>query len=102
LADAGAAEVVPQLLAAFLADAPKRMAAIETTAEAGDAPALAHVAHAYKSASGAVSANALADALRRLELAAKAGDLAAAPALVIEVGTRHAAALAQLRREVEG
>jgi two-component system sensor histidine kinase/response regulator len=100
MADAGAAEIVPQLLAAFLADAPARMAAIETTAEAGDAAALGRAAHAYKSAAGAVAANALADALRRLELAGKAGDLAAAGPLRIEVRTRHEAALAQLQREV--
>ena len=101
MADAGAAEIVPQLLAAFLADAPTRMAAIETSGAVGDAAALARAAHAYKSAAGAVAANALADGLRRLEMAGRADDLAAAAGLVIEVRTRHEAALAQVRREVE-
>ncbi len=101
MADAGAAEIVPQLLAAFLADAPARMAAIETSAAAGDAAALGRAAHAYKSAAGAIAATTLADGLRRLEMAGKAGDLTAAAGLVIEVRTRHEAALAQLRREID-
>jgi CheY-like chemotaxis protein len=101
MADAGATEIVPQLLAAFLADAPARMAAIETAAAARDADALGRAAHAYKSAAGAIAASALADALRRLEAAARAGELAAAGPVVIEARARHAAVLAQLRRESE-
>jgi two-component system sensor histidine kinase/response regulator len=101
MGEAGATEIVPQLLAAFLADAPGRMAAVETAAEAGDPQGISQAAHAYKSASGAISATALAEALRRLEQAGKAEDLAAARPLVIEVRARHEAALAQLRREVE-
>jgi two-component system sensor histidine kinase/response regulator len=99
MADAGAAEIVPQLLAAFWADAPARMTAIESAVESHDGAALGRAAHAYKSAAGAIAANALAEALRRLELAGKAGDLVRAAPLVIEVRTRHEAALAQLRRE---
>lgn len=73
--EAGVEEAVDSMLQVFAGDAPQRIAALAQAVEAGDARAIERAAHAFKSAAGAITAHQLAEHLRIVELAAKAGDV---------------------------
>jgi len=99
LEDAGAGDATDALVGTFVGDAGGRMRDVEAAVAAADAAGVARAAHAYKSAAGTIGAKSLAELLRRLEAAGKAGDLPEAQGLLVEVGAAHAAALAYLERE---
>lgn len=81
--DLGGDEVTLQdILATFSAEAPRLLARLRDAHLAGDAPAMSQAAHALKGASGDVGALGLQDLARALEARCKAGDLAAATALL--------------------
>ena len=89
--DAFVAELVEQ----FVADSPALVAAARTGLESGDAEEVRRAAHTLKSNAATMGANELADRSRRLELAAKAGDLgdgaASIDAVAQELERVHAA-----------
>jgi two-component system, sensor histidine kinase and response regulator len=99
--EAGAEDIVDDLVRTFLDDAPNRVAAIEEAAAGGDAAAVGRAAHSYKSAAGAIGARRLAEALRELEMAGKEGNRAALPPLVGNVRSAHDAVLEYLTPEME-
>jgi PAS domain S-box-containing protein len=99
LEEAGAGDATDALVGTFVGDAAGRMRDVEAAVAAADAAGVARAAHAYKSAAGTIGARSLADLLRRLETAGKAGDLPQARGLLAEVGAAHTAALAYLERE---
>ena len=70
---AGAESAVDSILDTFLATADERIAAVRRALAAGAAPDIDRAAHAFKSASATIGARALADVLRQLEEAARAG-----------------------------
>lgn len=71
-----------ELLDLFLDDAPQRVAAIRAALTAGDAPALARAAHAYKGSAGALAADEVVQCAKQLEMLAKSGTLAGAAPIV--------------------
>jgi HPt (histidine-containing phosphotransfer) domain-containing protein len=73
--EAGAEEAVDGILDMFAQNAPERIADLRTAVTAGDAPAIATAAHAFKSPSGAIGALRLAGFLQEIELAARDGAL---------------------------
>ena len=79
---------VRELVAIFLHDTPARIAEISAALAAGDAPTLTRAAHSIKGSAGNFGAEQLAAISRAIETHAKAGDLAALPALQPEL---HAA-----------
>jgi PAS domain S-box-containing protein len=97
--EAGIEDVVDSMLQVFAGDAPQRLEALAQAVQAGDARAIERAAHAFKSAAATITARPLAEALRAVEWAAKAGDVARATTLFTEA--RHAtfAVLAHLREQ---
>ncbi|WP_300010354.1 hybrid sensor histidine kinase/response regulator [Pseudonocardia sp.] len=75
----GDAGVVDELIAEFLADAPRLLDELDAARVAGDAERLRRAAHSLKSTSASMGASALSSAARRIELAGTAtpDDLAA-------------------------
>jgi GAF domain-containing protein/CheY-like chemotaxis protein/HPt (histidine-containing phosphotransfer) domain-containing protein len=67
---------VAELIEQFVADSPALVAAARTGLETGDAEEVRRAAHTLKSNAATMGANELADRSRRLELAAKAEELA--------------------------
>jgi len=94
---AGVEEVVPALLKAFVDDAPLRIEALRSGAASGEARAIERAAHAYKSAAATLRATQLAALLKEAEIKAKAGETAAAAALVPLIEEAHDAALRYLK-----
>jgi len=74
----GITEAGPKLIAAFLADAPPRIAAMRDAAAAGDLKALATHAHRVASAAGTIYARELSQLLRAAEDAAGEGNMESA------------------------
>jgi HPt (histidine-containing phosphotransfer) domain-containing protein len=97
--DAGVEEVVDNMFQVFLGDAPQRLEALAHAVEAGEAGAIDRAAHAFKSAAATITARPLADVLRAIELAAKAGDVETATALFPEARRATLAVLAHLREQ---
>src|SRR6185503_1264324 len=60
LREGGVEEVLEDIIAEFLKDAPGRMAAVEDAAANGDVNAIERAAHAFKSAAGTIRATSLA------------------------------------------
>ncbi|GIW50760.1 MAG: hybrid sensor histidine kinase/response regulator [Gemmatimonadales bacterium] len=71
--EAGVEEAVNTMLEVFVSDAPARLAELSKAIDSGELDRIQRAAHAFKSAAGAVMARRAADALRAIELAAKAG-----------------------------
>jgi PAS domain S-box-containing protein len=78
---AGAEAAVDSILDTFLATVDERIAAVRRALTSGAAPDIDRAAHAFKSASATIGARALADVLRQLEEAARAGAVDQAQAL---------------------
>jgi HPt (histidine-containing phosphotransfer) domain-containing protein len=85
LSAAGVAEALPLLIAAFLQDAPPRLAEVERAVAEADTEAIRAAAHAFKSAAATMHATALATVLRSLEQAGNTSDLVAASRLLPEI-----------------
>jgi HPt (histidine-containing phosphotransfer) domain-containing protein len=62
-----------ELFTVFLAEEPKRLAAIGAAVQAGDLPLVRHHAHSLKGAAATLGLEPLRDAARELEFAARDG-----------------------------
>lgn len=79
---AGEPGFLRELVAEFLAQAPKRMAALRDASARADAPALEREAHGFKGSCGSLGATAMADCCERLETMGRDASCAgAAPVL---------------------
>jgi HPt (histidine-containing phosphotransfer) domain-containing protein len=95
--DDDALTMTREVIALFMADAPQRLAAMDSAIEAGDRVALAQAAHALKGSAGNVGATAIQQAASEFEaLAAQAlpSDAAARLARLRELWELTRAALA--------
>jgi two-component system, sensor histidine kinase and response regulator len=94
LTPAGEADVLAEILHLFLDEVPKKIRALQSAVEAGDAAEAARVAHSLKGSSGNVGADSMLDVCRRIDDLARAGDLAAvAPLLPALTSEYHRAEL---------
>jgi two-component system sensor histidine kinase/response regulator len=91
--EAGAEDIVDDLVRTFLEDAPRRLAAVDAAVAVGDPGQVATAAHSYKSAAGAVGARRLAGVLRELEMAGMESDVAAIARLAAHVRSAHQAVM---------
>lgn len=82
----------------FLADSPKRLAALSAAAAAGDTATLQGQAHALKSASANLGTRALSAHAKALEMAARAGAVPDAMARVTALKEAYATAETALRQ----
>ena len=99
LASVGGNEtLLREVVAVFLEDTPKQMAALETAVRAHNAQAIAAAAHALKGSAGLFSKAGAYDAARRLEQAARQGDLTGIATASEEVKRQVAALEEGLRR----
>jgi two-component system sensor histidine kinase/response regulator len=100
----GSRKLLREVVDVYLADTPARIAEIRRSAGAGDAPALSEAAHALKGSVGMFLRGGAYDTARRLELAAKSGNLGGVEELCSdlerEVATL-AAGLDALRTQLE-
>jgi signal transduction histidine kinase/CheY-like chemotaxis protein/HPt (histidine-containing phosphotransfer) domain-containing protein len=71
----GDREVLRELLAMFVADAPRQTAALEAAFEAKDAARIAMIAHGLKAAAAAIAATPTLEAAQRLEELGRSGRL---------------------------
>ncbi|HTY06006.1 MAG TPA: response regulator, partial [Gemmatimonadales bacterium] len=83
LADAGAADALGPILDTYLLDAPTRLQALLAAVAAGDAPATARAAHAFRSAAATIGAAELAALLTGVEARARSGGMVEARELVL-------------------
>src|SRR5207248_6805797 len=67
LSSEGGSSLIRELIEAFVADAPRRIAALRRAAEAGDRKAFQREAHTLKGASFAIGARQVAERCRELE-----------------------------------
>ena len=92
--------LVQKVVAAYVGDAPARLAQLQAAAAAGDADALRRAAHALKSSSANVGAEQLSALCREIESLGRSGSVEAAKTLLTGVESqlpRVLAALATLR-----
>jgi PAS domain S-box-containing protein len=75
---AGDVDLLREIIELFLADCPERLLELHEALTHQDFPALARAAHRLKGALGNISANQALAAVRRVETAARAGDVQAA------------------------
>lgn len=73
--DEGNTLLLGEMTALFKAETPRRLAAIRTGLETGNASVVMEAAHALKGASGLMGAQIVFALARELEMKAKAGDL---------------------------
>ena len=95
------ADIIDELVEAFLDDAPARMDAIGAAVESAVHDQIRTTAHAYKSAAASMGARRLADLLRQLELAGAEGDDVRAAALLPVVRVAHDTVVGRLREAFE-
>ena len=67
-------ELMKEIFAVFIGEAPERLAKILSAFEAMDMNALTRLAHALKGASGTLAAEPLREASSALEMASRTGD----------------------------
>lgn len=77
--------LVARMFGVFLEEEPKRLADVRTALTQGDAERLRFLVHSLKGAAAALGAERLRDCCLALELAAKEGNLAAAPQRLAEL-----------------
>jgi DNA-binding NarL/FixJ family response regulator len=78
-------DLLRQLAVVFLEDYPERVAAIADALDRGQSDALARAAHTLKGSVSVLSENGPTLVVRQLEAAARAGDLAGAAALYVDL-----------------
>jgi HPt (histidine-containing phosphotransfer) domain-containing protein len=78
----GEADVLAEVLQLFTEEVPKRIRALQAALEAGDVAQVGRAAHSLKGSSGNIGAGSMLEVCRKLDDAAKAGDLAAITPLV--------------------
>ncbi len=94
----GDPEFMGELIDAYLADAPRQLAAMQAAAEAGDAVELLRPAHSLKSASASLGAMQLSALSRELEDMARRGEVGDARSLVEQASDE----LERVRDSLEG
>ena len=94
-------DLLRELIAMFLADAPVRLAALQTAAMGADLRAVAAVAHSLKSAAGNLGAQRVVELCFRLEAAARLDDLILARKLLDTLEVELARAYPALEAEVD-
>ncbi len=72
----GNLELMQEVVDLFLADCPRRLAALHDAIARGDRTALEHAAHMLKGSAGYISAHAVFTAAHEVETIARYGDLA--------------------------
>ena len=100
LAAANGTTLVSNVIHAYLADAPGRLACLQGALGAADARALFEAAHALKSGSAYVGARQLAHLCTELETIARSGNLAAAAALLADAEAELARVVSALQAEL--
>jgi signal transduction histidine kinase/CheY-like chemotaxis protein len=93
----GDQRLLRELIALFLDDAPRQMAAIRAALDAGEAAQLAGAAHTLKGAAATVAATAIAEAAQRLEELGRAEDLTKARPMLAQLEQTMTDLLAELR-----
>jgi len=97
LTDAGAADALGPILDTYLLDAPTRLQALLAAVAAGDAPATARAAHAFRSAAATIGAAELAALLSDVEARAKNGGMVEARELITQARGEADRVIAQIR-----
>jgi HPt (histidine-containing phosphotransfer) domain-containing protein len=72
----GNLELMQEVVNLFLADCPRRLAALHNAVAQGDRTALEHAAHMLKGSAGYIGASAVFTAALEVETIARCGDLA--------------------------
>jgi len=96
--EAGVEEAVDAILDTFVQSAGERITALRSALASGEAEAIKHAAHAFKSAAGTIGAKRLATLLEQVETAAEGGDVAQAQTLGERFVAESAAVTAYVRR----
>jgi HPt (histidine-containing phosphotransfer) domain-containing protein len=99
LGDDGAA-LVAGVIETYLAEAPALLGAMRAAMSRGSTAGLRDGAHSLKSSAAALGATRVSEACARLEIAAEAGDEAAAAELVAQAEAEHEAACAALEETI--
>jgi PAS domain S-box-containing protein len=103
LREGGVEEVLEDIIAEFVRDAPGRMAAVEEAAAKEDVQAIERAAHAFKSAAGTIRATSLAEALRLTEAAGHSGNATVPIELLERLRSAYVATMSYLElKSVEG
>lgn len=84
---------VAEIVQMFREDTPPRLDDLDRHAVAGDATALAKVAHSLKGSAGNFGARQFRVLIERIEAIAHTGDLAAAPAAIADLRSEYARVL---------
>ena len=87
-----------EIIAIFLDDCPRRLAAIKTAVDQSDASQIEEAAHVLKGAAGNLSATRLYDAARTLERIGATGQLGAAEAAWRQLAIEATQVMSRLRR----
>jgi signal transduction histidine kinase/ligand-binding sensor domain-containing protein/CheY-like chemotaxis protein len=96
----GTQSMLSRIAATYLSDSERLLDAIERAIEAGQAAELARAAHAWRSCNGNLGALGLMNLCRELETCARAGDLAAAHALLAQLRELYGRVGEELRGEL--
>lgn len=98
---AGEPGFLRELVAEFLAQAPKRMAALGDASQRADAAALEREAHGFKGSCGSLGARAMADCCERLETMGRDGSCAGAAEVLRALDREWLAARSALQDALE-
>jgi HPt (histidine-containing phosphotransfer) domain-containing protein len=95
--EAGIEEIVEPTLQLWVQEAPGKFELLQAAVSASDVRAAASAAHALRSSSSVICANAFVEALTALEIAGHAGDRDRVAALFEDVRPRYQEAFAYLK-----
>ena len=96
----GSQDMLSRVAATYLSDSERLLDVIERAVATGHAAEVARAAHAWRSCNGNVGAFALMNLCRELEGRARAGELAAARALLVQLRSLYARVGDELRGEL--
>jgi HPt (histidine-containing phosphotransfer) domain-containing protein len=85
----GEPDVLAEILNLFLDEVPKKILALQTALNAGDAHEVGRAAHSLKGSSGNIGAGSLFDVASRIDDLAKNGDLSAVTPLVATLTSEY-------------
>ncbi len=98
--DDGEGAILAEVIAIFFDETPRHLEGLRNAVSTRDAPELARVAHAFKSASGNVGAAGVVKLCRELERVGRSGELADAPPLLREIEQQVEAVRPLLKAEM--
>jgi signal transduction histidine kinase/ligand-binding sensor domain-containing protein/DNA-binding response OmpR family regulator len=96
----GSQSMLSRVAATYLSDSERLLDAIERAIAAGQASELAQAAHAWRSCNGNMGALGLMNLCRELESSARAGELSAAHALLVQLRQMYGRVGEELRGEL--